>query len=167
MSSIIRGDDGFDTAINGKVLQVVNFQTGALATGTTLIPADDTIPQITEGDEYMTLAITPTSATSKLKIDVVMAELSTTLSNPQTTVALFVGTTADALAATQEYSPDVGTMSSFFFSHTMTSGVTTALTFRVRGGNINANTTTFNGWSSARRNGGVSASSITITEYAG
>ena len=52
-------------------VQVVNTQTGAVDTGTTAMPCDDTIPQNTEGDEFMTLAITPTSATNKLKIDVV------------------------------------------------------------------------------------------------
>jgi len=165
MSSIIRGDDGFDTAINGKVLQVVNFQTGALATGTTLIPNDDTIPQITEGDEYMTLAITPTSATSKLRIDVVIGMFGIPGSNSQNAVALFVGTTANALASVSDYKPTGGTMNAYSFSHNMTSGVTSTLTFRVRANGHVAGTYTFNGWSGARRHGGVIASSITITEY--
>ena len=56
---------------DGGVVQVVNTTTGAVATGTTTMPQDDTIPQNTEGDEYMTLAITPKDATNKLKIDVV------------------------------------------------------------------------------------------------
>ena len=56
----------------GSVLQVVNTMNGAVATGTTIIPQDNTIPQITEGTEFMTLAITPTSATSQLRIDVVV-----------------------------------------------------------------------------------------------
>jgi hypothetical protein len=53
----------------GSVLQVVNVQTGAVATGTSQTQNDDTIPQNTEGTEFITLAITPTSASSKLKID--------------------------------------------------------------------------------------------------
>ncbi len=73
----------------GKVVQVVNFQTGAAATGTGLIPIDDTIPQITEGNEYMTLAITPTNATNKLKITVV-AMLSNDTSDAIIACALFV-----------------------------------------------------------------------------
>jgi hypothetical protein len=56
---------------SGAVVQVVNAVTGSVSTGTTIIPADDTIPQITEGNEYMTLAVTPLSATNKLRIDVV------------------------------------------------------------------------------------------------
>jgi hypothetical protein len=81
----------------GKVLQVVNYQTGTMATGTTVLPFDDTIPQNTEGTEFMTLAITPTSATSRLKIDVVWMGSHTIIN--YFTVALFVGTTANALAS--------------------------------------------------------------------
>lgn len=33
----------------GAVLQVVNTHSGAVATGTTVIPNDDTLPQNTEG----------------------------------------------------------------------------------------------------------------------
>ena len=54
----------------GKVVQVVHVQDGASATGTTTHPIDDTIPQNTEGDEYLTLAITPTNASNKLLIEV-------------------------------------------------------------------------------------------------
>ena len=50
--------------LQGQVLQVVNYQTGALASGTTTMPTDNTIPQNTEGTEFMTLAITPRSASS-------------------------------------------------------------------------------------------------------
>jgi hypothetical protein len=40
------------TGVVGKIVQVVNFQTGVFATGTATIPLDNTIPQITEGTEY-------------------------------------------------------------------------------------------------------------------
>lgn len=53
---------------NGKILQQVHAVTSAVATGTTAMVADDTIPQNTEGNEAITLAITPTSASSKLLI---------------------------------------------------------------------------------------------------
>src|SRR5258708_5751039 len=44
------------------VAQVVNTETGAVATGTTTLPgAVDTIPTNTQGDQYMSLAITPTN----------------------------------------------------------------------------------------------------------
>ena len=53
-------------------IQIVNTPNGSVATGTTTIPFDDTIPQNTEGNEYMTCAITPTNASSTLEIDVLI-----------------------------------------------------------------------------------------------
>lgn len=148
-------------ALAGSVVQVVNTQTGALATGTTTIPSDDSIPQNTEGDEYMTRTITPTSATNKLKIDVVFNY--ETSSADSHCVALFQDSTADAIAAAQDFqgTNEEGCVS---FTHFMTAGTTSATTFKVRSGNAGAGTTTFNGEASARRFGGVMASSITITE---
>jgi hypothetical protein len=146
----------------GKVLQVVNYQTGTMATGTTVLPFDDTIPQNTEGTEFMTLAITPTSATSRLKIDVVWMGSHTIIN--YFTVALFVGTTANALASI----PNTQVAYYLFhsnFSHNMVAGVTTELTFKVRAGPEAGGTATFNGQSGARKLGGTAASSITITEY--
>jgi hypothetical protein len=147
-----------------KVVQIVNYQTGAVNTGTTAIPLDDSIPQITEGNQFMTLAITPKSATNKLKIDVVATFANSTTEN-YATAALFQDTTANALAsftvgkngvADRQFTP--------VFSHTMTSGTTSATTFKVRLGAA-AGTNTFNGRLGARLGGGVMASSITITEY--
>ena len=60
-----------DFMLKNATIQTVNVQDGASTSGTTAIPQDDTIPQNTEGDEYMTLAITPVNSNSKLKIEVV------------------------------------------------------------------------------------------------
>jgi len=148
----------------GKVLQVVNTETGAVASGTTTLPYDDTIPQITEGFEVMTLAVTPTSATNKLLINVVTSLATNINSLPVT--ALFEGTTANALACVFSYSfPDgVNNPIVHNFNHYMTSGSTSELTFRVRIGMNQEGTVTVNGRSAARKYGGVSASSITIME---
>lgn len=146
----------------GKVVQVVNFQTGAVATGTTLIPYDDTIPQITEGDQYMTLAITPTSASNELII-IVAVNISNTATGPQA-CALFVDAAADALA-TSATRTNVANMALYVgVTHKMVAGSTSSMTFKVRSGNRDAGTTSFNGVAGARVFGGVAASSITITE---
>jgi hypothetical protein len=149
-------------ALAGSVVQVVNTQTGAVATGTTAIPYDDTIPQITEGTEFMTLAITPTSATNKLKIEVVFNAANSGAARH--TVALFQDSTANALAAVNVVPPNAGNEFPACFTHYMTSGTTSATTFRVRCGTHSGDTITFNGSSGARKLGGVLASSITITE---
>lgn len=152
---------------SGKVVQVVNTQTGAVATGSTYIPDDDSIPQNTEGDQYMSLAITPTNASNILKIDVVFNG-GCSEATRWTTVALFQDSGANALAAGREYNSVATAFATVAFSHYMTAGTTSATTFKVRaGGDINgASSMTFNGQGGSRKLGGVLASSITITELA-
>ena len=150
----------------GSVLQVVNVQSGAVATTTTLLPGDDTIPQITEGAEFLTLAITPTSSTSKLRIDVIVY-LNHSVSTAGIYAALFRDSTADALAAAASQVPNSGGQMPVCITHYATSGTTSSTTFRVRGGSGDAGTVTFNGNSSgSRKFGGAYASTITITEIA-
>jgi hypothetical protein len=166
-----RGDEitAIETALgtnlsNLKVQQIVNYQTGAMATGTTAIPNDDTIPQITEGTEFMTLAITPKLITSKLKIDVIL-QFSPGGAD-QSILALFKDSIADALAVVEQWRPGAGDsgVSTLALSHYITAGTTSAITFRVRAGG-QSGTFTFNGSGGSRKMGGVYASSITITEY--
>ena len=145
------------------VLQQVYSQTGAVATGTTTIPLDDTIPQNTEGDQYLSLAITPKISTSKLVIDVV-AFCSYSVAG-YIIASLFQDSTANALAAVAQYQATGTGAIVLKFTHQMTSGTTSATTFKVRMGSSTAGTLTFNGASSGRYFGGVAASSITITEY--
>jgi hypothetical protein len=150
----------------GSTLQVVNVQSGAVATTTTLLPGDDTIPQITEGAEFLTLAITPTSATSKLRIDVIVY-LNHSVTTAGIYAALFRDSTANALAAAASQVPNSGGQMPLCITHYATSGTTSSTTFRVRGGSGDAGTVTFNGNSSgSRKFGGVYASTITITEIA-
>ena len=146
----------------GSVVQVVNVQSGAVATGTTLIPNDDTIPQNTEGDQYMTLAITPTSATNKLKIEVRMFIHSS--GHNYLCAALFQDAIANALACGECYTDSGYVNGAIAFTHYMIAGLIVETTFKVRCGGSAAGTTTFNGWAGARKYGGVLASSITISE---
>jgi hypothetical protein len=152
----------------GRILQVVNIETGALVTGSTIMPADDSIPQKTEGIEVMTLAITPTSATNKLKIEVVCCMGNASADNALT-AALFQDDTANALAAILEDTYNDGNFAhTVHFIHYMTAGTTSATTFKVRAGSDLSGTVYFNGAgvTTARLLGGVMASSITITEIA-
>ena len=147
----------------GAVLQVKNFQTGAFAEGSTAIPFDNTIPQITEGTEFMTLAITPTASTSKLFIQVVLNGSGTNTGDMIT--ALFVGTTADALATAVDYDVARGQM---IINYYMTANTTSELTFRVRAGRSSTQDFYFNGYHDSNPLfGGTLMSSITITEIGG
>jgi len=147
-----------------KVVQMVNEQTGAVATGSTSMPYDDTIPQITEGDQYLSLAITPTNASNVLLIEVNgFFALNT---GNYLTVGLFVVGTANALAATMNISDAVNRPFQQSFTHKITAGTTSALTFTVRAGlGSGSGTVTRNGAGGSRVFGGVASTSITITEY--
>jgi len=149
----------------GKIVQVVNVMDGAYASGTTVMETT-TIPQNTEGDEYMTLAITPTSATNKLLINVtVNIGASTTV---LVCTALFQDSTANAIGGAMMGIGRGDVANVLTYSHYMTSGTTSATTFKVRCGTpsgAGAGTCSFNGGSSTGLFfGGVMSSSITIME---
>ena len=142
--------------------QTVSSETGAVATGTTPLPWDDTIPQNTEGDQYLSLAITPISATSTLVIDVLVNMASS--ASDIMSAALFQDSTAGALAVGVSHDFSANLNNQVAIRHVMTSGTTSATTFKVRVGTNGAGTTTFNGSSGGRKFGGVMASSIVIRE---
>lgn len=146
----------------GVVVQVVGTNFSALATGTTVIPFDDTIPQSTEGDQYMTQAITPKATTNVLYIEVTAFLASSIATNMQG--ALFQDSTANALTAIDHYQATSGGPVSLKINYTMIAGTTSATTFKLRAGADGVGTTTFNGTGGARRYGGVAGSSMKITE---
>lgn len=149
----------------GLLVQAVNFETGAVATGTTTIPFDDTIPQNTEGTEFMTLAITPTDAGNKLIITVV-TQLTNSVGIVALTSCLFQDSIANALACMVTTTPVANSPTYLGFKHEMTAGTTSSITFKIRSGPNVANTVTFNGQVAGRIYGGVIASSIRIEEIA-
>lgn len=149
----------------GSTIQTVATQAGDVAVGTGTTPADNTIPQNTEGDEYMTRAITPTSATSILEI-AVTAHVAHSSSGTSVAVALHQDSVVDALAVGGKNIQGAGSHRVITFTHRMVAGTTSATTFKVRIGSSAAGTLTFNGTAGARLYGGVMASSIIIREIA-
>ena len=156
---------GTVTGTNGKVVQVAHVLSGASATGTTTHPIDDTIAQNTEGDEYLTLAITPTNASNKLLIEVSIHN-SHTATVSLNSASLFQDSTANALATNGYTSEAANRDNIIVITHYMTAGTTSATTFKVRMGGHVSGTTSMNGSSGSRKWGGVCASTITITEIA-
>lgn len=146
----------------GLVVQTAHTQSGSVATGTTTIPFDDTIPQSTEGDLYLTASIIPANINNKLLIEVVFIASHSALG--QFWVALFQDSGADALAVSSERIDSASNIYTITLRHEMIAGTTSNTTFKVRAGSSAAGTTTFNGSAGARYMGGVFASSIRITE---
>lgn len=139
------------------VKQVVSSFLHTLQTITTVLPYDNTIPQNTEGDQVLSLAITPTSATSTLIIDINVTAASNSTSRT-VGMALFQDSTANALAATED-------TNSCNLRHVMTSGTTSATTFNVRVGPSAAGSVYINGTTGGvQLYNGVCNSSIVIWE---
>ncbi len=149
---------------SGALVQSVRTTLTTAGTVNVAIPLDDTKPDqsASEGTEIMTRAITPTSATNELEIDIDIqaspAAVKTII------VALFQDSTALALAsATQVVSTATGN-GHVRFSHRMTAGTTSATTFKVRIGCEDTTVLTYNGFSGARKLGGSQSCSITVRE---
>lgn len=146
----------------GSVIQVANYTTTAFATGSTFIPNDDSIPQITEGTQFLSLVFTPKKANSKLKIEVVTHTASG--GTDRTIIGIFKDGGVNAICAFDT----ISTANSLYSFNNMffTDAVSTATaTFTVRIG-ATASSINLNGESGSRRLGGALSTSITITEIA-
>jgi hypothetical protein len=147
----------------GQCIQLQGNMTGAVATGTTAIPADDSIPQSGEGDEYMSQAITPTSAANVIVVSTQAMIANATGDNP--TIALFQDAVANALCATGGIT-GVSLRSTLQLEQKRLASTTSAITFKLRAG-YSGGTTTFNGVAGGRLYGGVAGSYISVTELQG
>jgi len=135
-----------------------------VATGTTTIPLDDTIPQITEGTEFMTQAIVPKGAPNLLKVTT-DAQLSSSTGPSNILWALFRDSTADAFYAGIVTS--AGATYNYRAVETpapVVAASTASTTFRFRVGPDGAATITFNGSGAARKLGTANKSSILVEE---
>lgn len=161
-ANITDGAVTYQKVASGFPVQIVSTNYSNMTTTSTVLPYDDTIPQNTEGAEFMTQAITPKSATNKLIIEAIcMISCSVAA---QMTIALFQDSTANALAATDAYIDAATGNIMLPLMFTMTAGTASSTTFKIRGGAATAGTTTFNGQAGVRRFGGITVSAIKITE---
>lgn len=147
----------------GERVQVQRSLSSAVATGTTALPDDDTIPQITEGDEYLSKAITPTSAINLLEVESLL-NMAHSAAPLFVGIALFQDATLNALAATRTNLGDNAQMGQGSLQHTLQAGTASSTTFRIRAGSSTGATLTLNGIGGARKYGGVMASVLIIEE---
>lgn len=151
-------------AAAGKVAQFVSASTSSEISSATTIPHDDTIPQNTEGVEIVTASITPTSASSNLLIQF-DCPVCATSSWDRIAAALFVDSTADALAVTSALAgnatPDNPKISLLVV---ISAGSTSARTYKVRMG-ASASTVYVNRVESGSIFSTLPACYLTITEY--
>ena len=153
-----------------SVIQVVNNQTSAVSAPTAVaMPNDDTIPQITEGAEILTMFITPKQTTNLLKIDVTLNLATAGSGGIRVTAALFNTDqhATNALTVAQQWHASNNIVQTLSFTHYVTAAVITSSTFSVRVGDAAGGTITLNGEGGSRKYGDAMESQITITEYSG
>ncbi len=159
-----KSQGGTGTTTGLKIINVVEATPYTTYTSTGAgIPSDNSIPQITEGIELMTVSITPTSATSRLRIE--FDGRFGGGSGSSGVAALFQDSIANALVAESNGTYDSANLYPIDLVHEMAAGTTSATTFRVRVGSI-ASTLYINGSSAERKFGGVSACRLRVTEIA-
>lgn len=146
------------------IIQELIVQDSDVATGSTIIPFDNSIPQNTEGDEYMTQAITPKNVSNILTIEALLM-LTHTGAGALLQAAIFQDATANALKAAFGAKHVAATSGGMvYIRHEMPAGTTSPTTFKIRAGADGAGTTSFNGQSGVRAYGGVCGSFLKITE---
>ena len=149
----------------GKIAQVVQAQSTSVNSTTDQITHDNSIPQNTEGEEMLTLAITPTNASSTLFIFVDFM-VGTAGSGVGTIIALFKDSTANAIEAKiVDTGQNNYVQSDAKFIHKISAGSTSSQTFKVRIGCAGSGTTSMNSYNASDTTlGGVMKSSIVIME---
>lgn len=155
----------FQAASGGKFVQATFASLNTVQTGTTQIPNDDTIPQNTEGTEFLTCSITPTNSSNKLVITAHFNVSETSTAGTSYIIgALFQDSTANALAVSALTNAAANSYNIMTIYYEMTAGTTSATTFKVRIGPEQSATITVNGINSARKFGGVYSSWIQVSE---
>jgi len=149
-----------------RLVQVVNTTSVAMASGSTTMPNDDTVPTNAEGNALTALdtAITPTNTGNNLLVQVNLpfVELA---SAGHICIALYQDSSA-AIAACTNYTAGSTAGQSITLNHFITGSLgTSATTFKVRFGASTSMVSTVNGYGGSRIFGGVAPASITISEY--
>jgi hypothetical protein len=160
-------------AVSGSsvLVKVAHASTAAAASGSTITPCDNTIPQVTEGNEILTCAITPGSTSNMLLIQAVVNGLYCAAAG-DATLALFQSYTGysstDALAAvtgiiTQNYS-----YAPLVLFHKMTAPTSSyEITYSLRLGNASSGTIYINtiGGAATKAYNDKASTTLTIMEY--
>lgn len=150
------------SAASGSVVKTQISVSTSTSTGTTTIPFDNTIPQKTEGTQFINTSYTPTTSGNKLRIKVIITGSYSVAA--VVTVALFQDSNSDASAAvaTQTTTTDQITQQVLTFDYTTVSA--SAVAWAVRVGGSTAGTFTLNGNNGTAIFGGVCVSSLLIEE---
>lgn len=157
---------GVSNIADGSVKNIVRREYVAYASGTTTIPGDDTIPQNTEGDQYMTINSVFTNVNNKIKVRVIAKH-----GGAAGTVhfaTLFKNSGADAIEVTGFYNTSTSAITPMVMDYEAKATSTGLTTFNYRAGarTVDTGTTSFNGNNAlgGREFGGALISMIEVEE---
>jgi len=142
----------------------VFYQTGAVATGTTTVGADDTTFTSSEGNQYMQVRFKPTNVNSTYEVEA--CGLFSNSSTSQIILGLFRDSDSTAFAIGSDVEDNtVSQPTTACVKYDLQGLPTTSLTtIKLRAGGSSATTTTFNGVGGVRRYGGNANSYIKVKE---
>jgi hypothetical protein len=136
-----------------------------------LIPFDDSVPQNTEGTEFMTVTVTPSASDKTLLIRMIAWLGETSNTSNQIAGAVFVDSEADAIISGWLGTAGAGgavpslTNGALLLEDHIPAQSTNPRTYRFRAGSDNGNAISVNGVGSTRRLGGTAISYLEVWEY--
>ena len=149
---------------SGSIIQTVSATYASNADLTTTIPLDDTIPQITEGTEVVTVTITPTSATSTIEVS--FCAFGSASSASVLIAALFKDSGSNALQVSTMVAGGGSLPDCISLVYAEGAVNTSPRTYRIRVG-LNSGTCRLNGTLTSRMFGGAAAAYIIAREIKG
>lgn len=158
LAAIARGDLPDGSIVNR------NYATySASADLTVVIPIDDTLPQSGEGTEIVTVSITPTSATNRIRVSF-FGFGSGSSGAIEVAAAMFIDSAADAVQATCATPSAVAEKVNLSMVYEYVPGDTSAHTYKIRVGGSTTAAVRMNGSNTARLFGGASAATLIVEE---
>ena len=150
-----------DTSSITPIAQSIRTDNGSYSSSTATIPFDNTPPLNTDGFEFMTVAITPRSATNRLVIE---AQMHCSSGSPDTkSMCLFKDSDSEAMRVAAGYN-GANEMINVQLSHEMIAGTTNQIIFKIRVGNTIGTTVYMNSNTNAARYAGLINSYVKVTE---
>lgn len=156
---------GTAVASSKPLIQTAYAVTGAVATGSTVMILDDTVPQNNEGDQYLTVTFTPKSATNIVEVTAFFQGSNSAI-NPILIGAIFQDSNVNALESSWVQAFGTAAPVQFGVFYRGVVGTASPTTFNFRVGAQLAGTTTISGAGGARYLGSSLNSYILIHEYA-
>ena len=150
------------TGGSGSIVQTVTTINQSTATGTTTIPFDNTIPQSTEGTNFISASITPTAIGNKIRV--VLNVFGAYSVAAHVIAAIFQDANTNSLATASMQTTTTNQDVHLTLVYPFVAAATTTTTIKLNIGGSTAGTFTLNGNAGASVFGGTATSSLSLTE---